>query len=382
MPSHPASKCCPCCTQLNTLNLVIPLLSSSLFLLSYLHYIYKTFLEPNVHVPLLSWFLIPLLILVGGLVGILASTRFTTESPFSHPHTIPNRLILVRHGQSQGNVNSKVYETTPDNQIHLTAKGFQQATKIGQVLHSVVGSQESIRFYVSPYVRTRETLAGIAEAWGGVDQMQCKVSSLPQHNKVAPNNSSSSSSVKWSEDPRIREQDFGNFQDANKMKEEFSKRNRFSRFFYRFENGGESAADVYDRVSLFLESLYRHWKRKKGHLEKHTTIVVAHGITTQVFFMRWFQYSVDEFLQYANPLNCEAAVLEREYDTVQCRYRLVLKYIVGPDGIRIEKRKLRDDVESDGRTRMIYSSKAALEAAEKMAAAATEKDQCAAVTNF
>lgn len=33
-------------------------------------------------------------------------------------------------------------------------------------------------------------------------------------------------------------------------------RARFGRFWYRFD-GGESGADVYDRVTAFLESLYR-----------------------------------------------------------------------------------------------------------------------------
>ena len=40
------------------------------------------------------------------------------------------------------------------------------------------------------------------------------------------------------------------------MRQYRSERVRFSRFFYRFPNG-ESGADVYDRVSTWLESLYR-----------------------------------------------------------------------------------------------------------------------------
>ena len=36
-------------------------------------------------------------------------------------------------------------------------------------------------------------------------------------------------------------------------------RRQFGSFYYRFPLGGESGADVYDRVSNFMESLYRHW---------------------------------------------------------------------------------------------------------------------------
>ena len=35
----------------------------------------------------------------------------------------PDRIILVRHGQSQANINTKLYRTIPDSQIHLTQKG-------------------------------------------------------------------------------------------------------------------------------------------------------------------------------------------------------------------------------------------------------------------
>lgn len=40
----------------------------------------------------------------------------------------------------------------------------------------------------------------------------------------------------------------GNFQDREKMRVEKTIRLRFGRFFYRFPDG-ESAADVYDRVT-------------------------------------------------------------------------------------------------------------------------------------
>ena len=249
------------------------------------------------------------------------------------PHIIPKRLILIRHGQSEGNVNSRIYETTPDSQIHLTPKGWDQAIAIGKVLETIVDPKESTRFYVSPYVRARETFVGIS-------------SSMPRTRRGRS---------KWCEDPRLREQDHGNFQQHDKIQEEIKSRGLFSKFFYRFQNGGESAADVYDRVSLFLESLFRNWKRRKGHLNNHNTIVVAHGLTIQVFFMRFFKYSVDDFCRYENPNNCEAAVLEREYDWDQKRYCLMLKYIVGPDGIKHKKRRIK--LPSQVTPRKIHSSK-------------------------
>ena len=45
-------------------------------------------------------------------------------------------------------------------------------------------------------------------------------------------------------------------QDKEKMQKNKDERARFGRFYYRFPQG-ESGADVYDRVSTWLESLFR-----------------------------------------------------------------------------------------------------------------------------
>merc|ERR1712187_77407 len=75
-----------------------------------------------------------------------------------------------------------------------------------------------------------------------------------------------------------------------------------------------------DRVSSFLESLYRHWEETNFDNE----VLVCHGLTIAAFFMRWNKYSVDEFNTYENFTNCEMAVLEKETSDG----KLTLKYIV------------------------------------------------------
>merc|ERR1712050_179482 len=121
-----------------------------------------------------------------------------------------------------------------DGQLHLTEEGWKQARCAGQELRRIIGD-EHVKFMVSPYVRTRETLNALVEPWGGL------------------------TSVRWEEDPRIREQDFGNFQDVNLVRKAKSERERFGPFFYRMPNG-ESPSDVYDRLSSFFESMFRSWR--------------------------------------------------------------------------------------------------------------------------
>lgn len=195
----------------------------------------------------------------------------------------PKRLILVRHGESQGNVDQKIYASVPDHALHLTERGWAQAQCAGRELRRILGDEPAV-WYVSPYVRTRETLHAIAQAFGGLDQLR------------------------WKEDPRIREQDFGNYQNPERMAAQKEERWEFGRFYYRFPEGGESCADVYDRVSSFMESLYRYWAE---HPQVENYVLVIHGVTISCFLMRFFKYSVDEFNSYKNFGNCEFAVLER-----------------------------------------------------------------------
>jgi broad specificity phosphatase PhoE len=75
----------------------------------------------------------------------------------------PKRIILVRHGNSMANNNYAILQTIPDNKVHLSEKGIQQAKEAGKRLKKILGN-ESIQFYVSPYTRTKETYENILES--------------------------------------------------------------------------------------------------------------------------------------------------------------------------------------------------------------------------
>jgi broad specificity phosphatase PhoE len=133
----------------------------------------------------------------------------------------PKHILLVRHGQSEGNVDMKLYETKPDHAMCLTDLGREQAAATGKHIREKYAGDGSIRFIVSPYARTEQTLKEIRKAF---DERQI---------------------ISTNEDPRVREQDFGNFQDPsmNTFKEN---RIKFGAFYFRFPHG-ESGCDVHDR---------------------------------------------------------------------------------------------------------------------------------------
>jgi len=226
-------------------------------------------------------------------------------------NNLPQRVILVRHGQSLGNIDESLYATIPDNAMPLTEKGWQQATAAGNQLRSILPPNASVRFLVSPYVRTMETFHGICHAW-------CPPvgDAAAWHSKLRRDHN-----LSWRQDPRLREQDFGNFQDSQAMRKAKAERARFGSFYYRFPNG-ESGSDVYDRLSTFLDSLWRSFDNHPADVY----VIVTHGICLRILLMRYFRYTVEQFHVLANPTNAEMFVLGDERGKLEWKQRYELVY--------------------------------------------------------
>eukprot|EP00208_Stichococcus_sp_RCC1054_P002445 CAMPEP_0206143802 /NCGR_PEP_ID=MMETSP1473-20131121/21850_1 /ASSEMBLY_ACC=CAM_ASM_001109 /TAXON_ID=1461547 /ORGANISM="Stichococcus sp, Strain RCC1054" /LENGTH=483 /DNA_ID=CAMNT_0053539373 /DNA_START=173 /DNA_END=1621 /DNA_ORIENTATION=+ len=201
---------------------------------------------------------------------------------------LPRKIILVRHAESEGNVDNYAYTYVPDMQVPLTERGKQQAARAGDRIREVMDADQapySLFFYTSPYKRSKQTYEEITKAF---DPKRL---------------------VGSQEEVQLREQDFGNFQDMEGKEREKTERLRFGRFFYRFPNG-ESGADVYDRMTIFEDHLVRDINA--GRYSKNTSLVlVTHGLALRIFLMRWFHWTVDQFLEVYNPPNAEPLVLER-----------------------------------------------------------------------
>eukprot|EP00913_Durusdinium_trenchii_P031395 g29395.t1 len=171
----------------------------------------------------------------------------------------PRRIILVRHGESVGNRDKTAYQHTPDSKIELTPLGELQGAAAGQQIRTLVGNG-TVRFFYSPYMRTRQTLQEILKAFKGQQIEMCA-------------------------EPRLREQDFGNFQEWTG-----SWRRKFGRFYYRFPNG-EAGTDVFDRVSDFWSSLLRSMDTSPVE----NLVLVTHGLLMRIFCMVYFHWTVEDF---------------------------------------------------------------------------------------
>lgn len=187
--------------------------------------------------------------------------------------------MLIRHGESQGNADDSIYERVPDHALALTDDGWRQAVEAGVRLRGMFGG-EPVRAFVSPYRRTWQTYQAL-----GLDPGRTRAM----------------------EEPRLREQDWGNWQDADDVQRQRKARDAYGHFFYRFAQG-ESGADAYDRVGAFLETLYRAFDRTDF---PPNVLLVTHGLMMRLFCMRWFHWTVEEFESLSNPGNAETRTLLR-----------------------------------------------------------------------
>lgn len=188
----------------------------------------------------------------------------------------PTNIILVRHGQSEGNVDKTIYSRKPDYTLNLTQTGIQQAVDVGkEISHNIVGRGNQTAFYVSPFFRTRQTAECIQQSF---------------HNMI----------WKSYEDVRLREQEWGGHISQGFNEDHETQRDEHGTFYWRFPNG-ESCADVFDRVSDFMNTLYRDFEKPDF---PNNTVIVTHGMAMRVFLMRWLHLTVEQFELLANPSNC------------------------------------------------------------------------------
>ena len=117
------------------------------------------------------------------------------------------------------------------------------------------------------------------------------------------------------EDPRLREQEWGNLQNTDETSICERQRDMVGKFYYRFPTG-ESGSDVYDRATLFLSSLFRDIDCEGKNSEKHNffdnIVIVSHGLFIRLLIMRYYKLKVEEFEELKNPCNAGVIILEKD----------------------------------------------------------------------
>jgi len=223
------------------------------------------------------------------------------------------RIFLVRHGQSESNVDHSVNARVADHAIHLTKEGREQAAEAGRQLaehfagirdlqwNSNSGSLAHIRMWNSPYTRTRET-ADIFEA------------ACLRNNSTKKENWPS-----WIRDRRehllLAEQQFGIFDGLSdtEREEQYPEFQAYYEKCKAFEGKlwpkmplGESRFEVAQRVHQAFGTFHRDAER---HNIKNI-VVIGHGTTNRAFAMMWMHLPYEWMHEEPNPNNCSTRLLE------------------------------------------------------------------------
>jgi broad specificity phosphatase PhoE len=206
---------------------------------------------------------------------------------------LPSLVILVRHGESEGNVDVKKWQATADNKIRLTPRGILQAEEAGRRIESIFRTYERdhgtpmdrVHIHVSPFERTMETARHARRAF---DRR------VVRHHIC----------------PRLREQEFGNTQgecfEAHRIEQR-----RVGRFWYRFPTG-ESGADVYDRVKSWWDDSLLASNERYGYDHVNAVVVFSHGLALRFTLMQLFSWSPTTFHSVYNVHNCDMYVLKKD----------------------------------------------------------------------
>jgi broad specificity phosphatase PhoE len=182
------------------------------------------------------------------------------------PLNWPNRLWLVRHGQSAGNVArdeahaakaARIGLAARDADVPLSALGEEQSRALGLWLAGQPDDERPDVVLVSPYLRARQTSALIRETGG------LAAATLPDM-----------------VDERLREKEFGILDGLTRLgiaaeqPEQAEFRRLLGKFYHR-PPGGESWADVILRLRSALDTLSLHFAGRRVLVVTHQVVVLC-----------------------------------------------------------------------------------------------------------
>ncbi len=201
----------------------------------------------------------------------------------------PVTIYLVRHGQSEANVDKNVYRTKPDHAIALTPLGISQADEAGTFFanHFSAHAAEAPAIILrSPYERARQTEDRIATAIGSqfiaerVELAECAEQQYGLFDGVPPTELSVTFPREY-ERYLLAQKNMGKFWAAPPQ--------------------GESLFDVYQRATNVAGMI--RFGHRKGAI--NTFIIVAHGNWMRCFLMAWCNLPYEWIAKSRVPENCE-----------------------------------------------------------------------------
>ncbi len=180
-----------------------------------------------------------------------------------------SRLLLVRHGQSIGNVAGEEAYAARAHQLDLDYRdadtplsdtGLVQASAVGAWLGALPEKDRPTVWLTSPYRRARDTAATSLEA--------------------------ARSDATLLADERLRERDLGildgftGYGIRDRFPEEAARRDQIGKFYYR-PPGGESWTDVLLRVRSLLTDLRQQYAGERVCVFSHQAVIMSFRVALE-----------------------------------------------------------------------------------------------------
>jgi len=216
--------------------------------------------------------------------------------PLHEPkHNAKIEYLLIRHGESEANVNPELYSTVADHAVRLSSQGEQQAREAGRQVKQYFEANYKLnpdwkcRIWTSTYKRARQTAEFIKEAAGDW------VTDIKENMFLVEQQFGLFEGVDWAN---------GSVDDL--FPQELAHYNKCATFGGRFWARvpmGESRFDVCRRVYHTIQPI-----REDGI--EHV-IIVSHGVTLRAFVMCFFNKTPEWFEEEPNPTNCSIKLISK-----------------------------------------------------------------------
>lgn len=200
-----------------------------------------------------------------------------------------DNIYLVRHGESEANVDHTVHYHTADHAINLSSRGKEQALRAGDALAQIIklAPNAPLRVWTSPYQRTRQTTAGIVERLHPhFPQLDVR-----EHLNLCEQQFGLFDGIPDAELPQRYPEEHAHYALCEK---------HGGKFWARMPLG-ESRFDVATRVHEAFGTFHRDADRHGVR----NIVVVCHGVTLRAFVMQWLHLPYEWFEQEKNPGNCD-----------------------------------------------------------------------------
>lgn len=209
------------------------------------------------------------------------------------------RILLVRHGESEGNVDRTLTTRLPDHAVPLSERGLAQARGAGRFLAEwfrllADGPPAHIRIWTSPYRRTRQTAQAVGRCLEGY---HCD---LREHINLCEQQFGLFDGIPDAELPRRFPNEHAHYARCEAHE---------GRFWARMPLG-ESRFDV----AIRIHQVFGTFLRDADRFGIRDLVVICHGVSLRAFVMQWMHLSPEWFDREPNPGNGWIRLIEDDED--------------------------------------------------------------------